>query len=219
MAISRAGGGFGPPATATPPATFLFESTENPLGSPWVNGDVTGLDWQDMQSGSGNVYGIASSPSSYDDNIAALTGYNTNHYVEGTIYRAGGYAPAVAHEIELHVRCAITANSITSYELLMNSDAEWQVVRWDGAIGNFYTGITPTNHNGGPGTACVHGDVIRFEVSGSDFSVKKNGTLVWTFTDTTHTNGGPGVGAFWRPEASAVPSSLGFSQVTGGNLP
>lgn len=205
-------------ATPAPPIVFTFDATENPLGAPWINGDVVGLDWQNMQSSGGNAHGIAASPTGYDDNIAALTGFNSNHYIEATVYKAGGYSPAITHEIELHVRCLIAENSITSYELLIpNASAGWQVVRWDGPVGTFYTGITPTAHNGGP-VSIVNGDVIRYEVNGSDFSVKRNGVLIWTFTDATYSGGGPGVAAFWRSDASIVPGSFGFSSVTVGNL-
>jgi hypothetical protein len=198
---------------------FEFATTENPLGSPWRNGAANGLDWQDMQSGSGNAYGTGASPGAETDPIACLTGYNANHYIEATIFRAGGYSPAINHEIELHTRCTISANSITSYEFLMNTAGNYQVVRWDGAIGVLDFTITVTEQNGGPtGLMCVNGDVVRIEVTGSNFTMKLNGTTLATWTDSTYSTGGPGIASFWRPDVSIVPSSLGFSRVVVGNL-
>jgi hypothetical protein len=215
-AFEARGGGAGGGAGSL---AFPFDATENPLGAPWIGGETAGLDWQNMQSSGGVAHGVGASPieTGYDDNIAALTGYAANQYIEGVIHKAGGYAPAVAHEIELHLRCTIAANSITTYEFLMNSGGAFQIVRWDGAIGNFYTGISGTNQNGGL-VGVVNGDVMRFEVTGSNFSVKQNGVLKLTFTDATYSSGSPGVGAFWRPDASIVPGSFGFSHVTVGNL-
>jgi hypothetical protein len=199
--------------------TFEFAAVENPLGSPWRNGAADGRDWRNMQSGSDNAYGVGASPTEFDDNIACLTGYNANHYIEGTIFCAGGYSPAINHEIELHVRCTIATGSITSYEFLMNTSGNYQVVRWDGALNSVNFGITVTEFNGGPtGRMCVNGDVVRVEVTGSNFTMKLNGTTLATWTDSTYSTGGPGIAAFWRVDGSIVPSSLGFSRVVVGNL-
>jgi hypothetical protein len=171
-----------------------------------------------MQTGSGNVYGTAASPSNADDNIACLTGFPANQYVQATVFRAGGYDPTPSvHEIELHVSCTITAHSITSYEFLMNSAGAFQVVRWNGALNDFFTGISVNTFNGGP-TAVVDGDVMRVERVGNNFSMYQNAVLKWTWTDGNVTGGAPGVAAFWGSPTNIVAANFGFKDFTAGAM-
>jgi len=198
--------------------TTTFPLTENPIseGGKWLNGATDGIAWQNMQTGSGNAYGTGASPSDTNDNVASLIGYPANHYVQATIFRAGGYSPAIAHEVELLVRCTITANNIKAYEFLMNSAGAFDVVRWNGPL-NSFDSLTFSDQNGGP-TAVVDGDVIRIEAVGSNFTMKQNGIIKRTWTDATHATGNPAMGAFWRPDASIVPSSFGFKDFAAGAL-
>ena len=204
--------------TATAPGTTYitnFDQTENPIsdGGRWTNGRAVGLDWNDMQSASSNAYGTAFSPANYDDNIACLSGFAANHYVEGVIYRAAGYNPSQEHEIELLVRFQITAHNARGNEILINSKGGNQIVRWNGGQGDFTVLSTSGNGTGNP----VNGDVIRVEVRRNSIIVKKNGTQVLSATDSTWTNGNPGIAVFSRG-ADDVLANFGWSSITAGDL-
>lgn len=208
----------------TPPVALAgsttFSLTENPINESggWRGGLTHGTDWQNMQTGSGNAYGVGASPTGYDDNVACRTGaFTRSQFVEGVIWRASGYSPSIVHEIELMLHCTIAANNITAYELLMNSAGNFALARWDGTVGNVFFGISPTNQNGGP-VGIVNGDVIRFSDDGAgNFTMKQNGVVVWTFSDATWQAGSPGMASFWRPDASIVPASFGFQSLSWGN--
>jgi hypothetical protein len=221
-------GGLHVPAVArrAPPLNVLggefyssgFTTAENPLsdGGLWRNGLVHGLDWNNMKTVGGNAVGaaLADGPS-YDDPIACLTGFPSDQFIEGVFYKAAGYSPPGGHEAELHLRCTITANSITSYEFLVDGvNNTFQLVRWDGTIGNLYFSLSVTDHNGGF-SAPADGDVFRFSVVGSNFSVYQNGTLRATFTDSTYTNGSPGIAAFWL-NAGNTGDNLGWKSIVAG---
>lgn len=178
-----------------------FSATENPLSdsSAWRQGETHGLDWHNVKTVNGKAVGahIADGPS-YDDSIACLTGFPRGQYIQGVLFFDAGYSPPGGHEAELHLHCTINANSITSYELLLDPTLDGtQIVRWDGAVGNLYFSLTVTDHNGGPATL-ADGQVWRFEDDGAgNFSVYQDGVLRHSFTDTTHQGGSPGIAMFW----------------------
>lgn len=206
------------PSTSGPMST-TFDADQNPLltqGGVWIGGETTGLIFQDMMVSGGVAHGIGASPDTYDDNIACLTGHAANHFVEAVIYRAAGYAPAVPHEIELHVRMTIIPNEYVTYDWVMDTSGGYFAFRIDGPIGS-YTPMSFTNLNGGP-VGLVDGHVWRLRVVGSVFTVSQNGVDVATWTDTTHAAGNPGIGMFWRPHASIVREALGFTSLLTGNL-
>jgi hypothetical protein len=199
-----------------------FPATENPISESgnWVNGLAVGLDWQNMQTGSGNVYATATNPSNLDDNIAVLAGFAANHSIEAVVHLAGGYAPTDPHEIELILRGTITANSIKCYEILMDTAGSFQQVRWNGTIADItvnppWTSVTGT----GPGTV-VDGDVIKAQISGDTITLFKNGSQVWQGTDATAgkiTSGNPGVASFMRGTGNVL-SSFGFKSIVATDL-
>lgn len=192
-----------------------FAATENPISESgrWKNGRAVGLDWNDMQTGSGNAYGTAFSPAAYDDDIACLSCFAAAHFVEGVIYRAAGYNPSQPHEIELLVRFQITAHNARGKEILINSQGGNEIVRWNGRLGDF----TLLSASGiGTGTP-VNGDVIRVEVRGNSIIVKKNGTQALSATDSTWTNGNPGMGVFSR-QVDDILANFGWSSISAGDL-
>lgn len=199
------------------PLSFDFATDENPLGAPWVHGGVTGLDWGNMKALGGNAVGANFSPTGYDDPVACIPSISGDQFVEGVVYIAGGYAPVDNHEIELHLRCTIAANSIITYEVLFNiGTSAFQIVRWLGTIGSFDFTITGTAQNGGM-VAPVDGTVIRFQVVGNLFSIFQDGVLKYTFTSSAHTAGGPGIAAFVRP-GDTVLANYGWKSITAGSL-
>jgi hypothetical protein len=201
-----------------------FPATENPIseGGAWRNGKTHGGDRQDMQTGSGNAYATVTNPTDYDDSCACLTGFPPDHYIEGVVHRASGYSPTDPHEIELLLRCTINTNSIFTYEILMSTAGAFQIMRWDGTIGSFIE-ITFNGSGTGFGAAYADGDVVRGEISGSGtvtIVVKKNGSTVWTTTDSSAgriLTGSPGIASFMRGTGNVV-SSAGWQSITAGAL-
>ena len=53
-----------------------FKATENPISEHgmWINGAANGLDWCNVQTGSGLVWGVGPCPVEYADPTAILTG-------------------------------------------------------------------------------------------------------------------------------------------------
>jgi hypothetical protein len=201
--------------------------TENPISEAgkWVNGQSNGLQWSNVQTGSGNAYasrrvdegGVAR----YADPIAHIAksfiDFSPNQYAQGTVYRAAGYTVSgtMKHEIELLLRFQITANNARGYEVLWSGeDTGWLIiVRWNGPQGN-YTPLAEYQNYG----KANDGDVLRAEIS-SDNRVRvfKNGVLALTGpVDTTFTTGQPGIG-FWPTPGSTL-SSYGWKSYQAGNL-
>lgn len=195
-----------------------FSPNANPCDpTVWFLGANDGLDWNNPQSSSGHACGTTASPGSDTDNTACRKGtFARKQFVQATCFRQGGYSPAVVHEIELLLHCTISAHSITTYECLFNSAGNFQLARWDGALDNVNFGISVTNQNGGP-IAVVDGQVVKVQDDGAgNFSLFQAGTLVATWSDSTWTGGAPGHAYFWRPDASIVPASMGWTNMTGG---
>ena len=196
-----------------------FSTTENPISESgiWVNGGTDGLDWHDVQTGSGNAYGADfvsdTGNARYSDPIAHLDTsfltFGADQYAEGVVHRAGGYSPGALHEIELLLRFEITANSARGYEMLWTHAGDLVIVRWNGPLAN-YTELANAGNIG----AAVDGDLVRFEISGSNMTVTVNDVVELTTSDSTWTDGQPGIG-FW-PLPGATLSSFGWQSFAAG---
>jgi hypothetical protein len=193
-----------------------FVTAEQPLsdGGTWIDGKATGLDWNDVQSVAGEAYS-AEFATGYNDGIAVLNAsLAANQYAQGTVFRAADYSPGVSHEIELLLRFQITAHNARGYEVLWGQTGELNIVRWNGALGDY----TPLASTTGPNIgAAVDGDVLRAEIIGNTITVYKNGTLVFTGpSNSTWKDGQPGIG-FW-PKAGATLASYGWKKFEAGSL-
>jgi hypothetical protein len=192
-----------------------FNLTENPIseGGKWVNGKAVGLDWNNAQSVPGAAYG-ADYATGYNDPIAVLnTSFTPNQFAQGTVRRVAGYSPGVSHEVELLLRFQVTAGNARGYEVLYSHDGWLVIVRWNGPLGNY----AEVASSGRPVSGnAADGDVIRAEITGGVIKVYKNGSLVLTGSDTTWTNGQPGMG-FW-PKPGATIQSYGWRSYMAGSL-
>jgi hypothetical protein len=149
----------------------------------------------------------------YSDSTAVLAGsWGPNQTAQGTvaINNASGNS-GVAEEVELRLRTAITAHSITGYEINASVSTNpnnyyVQIIRWNGPLGSF------TELNG----ATVHvsnGDVFKASISGSTITAYLNGVQVLQAVDSTYTGGSPGVG-FFLSGATGLNANYGFSDFT-----
>src|SRR5262245_41302768 len=178
--ISVSGGGSATTTCGSPSPggsySTTFAGTENPLseGGAWVNGKSTGLAWNNIQSSGGRAGAthIMVSAPPYDDCMAhinpAFRAFAANQYAQGTVYRAPGYT--TGHEVELLVRCSITANVARGYEVYWSTNGGLYIVRWNGPINNF---TVLAGYGAGLANA---GDVMRVEAAGSLITVKINGS-------------------------------------------
>lgn len=213
--IDIAARGAPPLVGSLPPYTTSFDLTENPIseGGKWVNGEVDGVEWNNVKTNGAGAFATAyPTPGHYDDCIAHLnTSFITfaaNQYCEGVVYRAGGYSNG--HEIELLLRFQISANNARGYEVYWSTNNGLVIVRWNGALDSF-DGLNSTT------LVANDGDVLRAEISGSTITVKRNGGTVLTASDSTFASGQPGIGlnSF---DPSAVFTSFGWSSWQAGDL-
>jgi hypothetical protein len=66
-----------------------FEATENPISEngAWINGATTGIDWCNVQTSPGLVWGVGPCATAYSDPTAILTGaWGPNQSVQATAH-------------------------------------------------------------------------------------------------------------------------------------
>jgi hypothetical protein len=122
----------------------IFPLTENPIseGGNWINGATTGVDWKDMQTTPGLVFGpVNFATSTYNDATAVLSGsWRGDQRVE-TVVKSLNQVNGTTdfEEIEHRLRTTITANSIKGYEVnwaCMHNGLQYhQIGYWYGPIG------------------------------------------------------------------------------------
>jgi chitodextrinase len=199
--------------TSTKPYGTSFPLTENPISenNNWINGLSTGLDWGNVQTTAGLAFGTnVSGAPPYNDSTAVLAGtWGPNQTVTGTVHSVN-QTSSIYEEVELRLRTTITPHNITGYEINFRCTSDGSqyigIVRWNGPLNNFsYVTILDP---GGPG---IHdGDVVSASIVGSTITGYINGVAVITGTDSTYTNGSPGIG-FWNQNGTvAANPNYGF---------
>ena len=197
-----------------------FKLSENPIsdGGKWVNGGVTGLDWTNVSTTPGHAIGHETG-ASYTDGTAILQGLSWAQDQKATAVVFATAAPIEAcfQEVELRLRTVISPHSIAGYEInykfSADSSAYMQIIRWNGPVGDF----TPLQSFYGQQFGVNQGDTVVATIVGNVISAYKNGVLQGQATDSTFTNGSPGIG-FNLENApngcSGTNSSYGFSSFT-----
>jgi hypothetical protein len=164
----------------------------------WRQGKRDGRDWLDVKTGGGLAYGSAVS-TGYNDCVACRDNYNNDrHTAIATIRKDPAYVPPGNPEVELIVGCNISSGSIRLYEFLWAHAGTWQIVRWNGAIGDFNFGLPAIGS--GPGVP-KDGDIMELRYDATNpaevvLRCYKNGQLVATARDSTPgriTSGNPGL--------------------------
>lgn len=216
-----------PDAAVTTAYTTSFTTTENPLAEfgIWLNGRTDGLVWQDFKAlSSVACAGAASSTVNppYDDAIAQIKtsaiALSANQYIEGTVFRAGGYSPGNTHELGLFVRMAISANSARGYEAYLNHTGNHSVVRWNGPLNDF---TVLGGENISSVTTPANGDLVRLEVTGQSPNITinfwQNNNLRTQITgETVWGSGQSGLQSYMI--TGGTPESYGYDTITTGNL-
>lgn len=176
-----------------------FPLAENPIleGGRWQN---NGKDWNNVQTVKGKAMGTILVPVGYADSYAYAAGYGNDHTVEATIFEDGAATYSDSHECGLHLRKSDSAHVSQGYECNFPYGGGPQIVRWNGAIGDF--GLVATT---GPGYASpfVTGDIIKASILGPTITLWVNGAQVLQGTDATFATGNPGFGFFARADTYA----------------
>jgi hypothetical protein len=173
-----------------------FDGAESPLseGGAWVN---RGLDWTFVAKVDGVAYGTqggsTSAPRSrrYDDSYAHLTGFAPNQKVSIVLHRSNLIDDSCSHEFEILLRWSDAPHGARGYEINLSYDGSYQqVVRWNGAYGDF----TPLAENMHP--ALKDGDEFEATIVGNVITTYINKHRVLRVADETHRTGDPGIGFF-----------------------
>ena len=168
-----------------------------------------------MQTVGGVAFGTNGVTNEYDDSYALLNGtFGPDQTAEAVVYRDPTLTPGATHEVELLLRFSDDANNARGYECLFNYYGGVQVMRWNGAMGNFtpVQALPGAAGIGSYGRPLISGDVIKASIVGNVISTHINGTLIGQWTDSTFTSGRPGISFFIRPGGS--PLLLGLSSYT-----
>ena len=196
-----------------------FDGDERPIveDGHWRLGEREGIDWQDVVIADGLAFGAGASPDAYDDCVGVRADPPTSrHTVRATIHRDAGFDPAYNQELEVIVGGTIEPHSIHLYEVLWSVAGNFQIVRWDGALGVFDVSLPLTG--GGAGTP-VDGDVLEVSYDASNaadvvITVRKNGVELAQAHDTSDlrlTSGNPGLSFFSRATDASEMSRYCFS--------
>jgi hypothetical protein len=203
-----------------------FPATEDPISenNNWINGGATGLDWGNVQTTPGHVFGTnvnpgcsGSDPTACNDSHAALTGtWAANQSVCATVFIGSGLSrTSGTYELELNLHQTIASHYSSGYEfnysLFNNGNQYMQIVRSNGALGTFKVlggavGPPPLN-NGDVFCASAIGGALK------SWLVRGGATIATTqpVTDTTFTGGAPGVGFFNGAGTLADNKNFGFT--------
>lgn len=195
-----------------------FPLDENPIseGGMWLNGRKDGIDWIDVITRNGEMFGEVSrmtsaeyrveqgnlAPSSdgaapegdYDDPTAVLSGtWGRNQHGRCTVF-CRNPTQEYFQEVQIRLRSTMSPHSCTGYEVfwrcLKSETGYAEIVRWDGKIGNW----TSLQRFTGPQYGVEDGDIVEATIVGNVITGLINGAEVISTTDDTYAEGSPGVG-------------------------
>ena len=221
MATFRAGQGSSSPSATPRTYTTNFPLTENPIseGGNWINAGTTGLDWTNIQTTPGFAFATqtGTNPALFDDSVAILGGnWANDQSAQATVKIV---TPLTVHtdpcfqESEIFLRGSISAHRVTGYEVNVGQwntvDSYINVVRWNGAFGDFSTLLASSGSQYGVKT----GDIFSAQIAGNVITVFINGVQMGQVTDSTFASGSPGMGMYIQFPASCGSgnNNFGFS--------
>jgi hypothetical protein len=194
-----------------------FDLTELPIleAGNWHH---TGLEWAAIGTANGLAYGnqaLASRPESehYDDSYAYLSGFPGNHRATATVHRSS-IDTGCTHEVELLLRWSDAAHNARGYECNLAYDGSYAgIVRWNGPYGDF-----TLLGNGTVAGGTHDGDVFSAEIVGSTITVRLNGSVVVSASDSVWTDGNPGIGLYRGLSGCGTQQDYGFASFAATSL-
>jgi hypothetical protein len=192
-----------------------FPAAESPISEQgnWENGKAVGIDWADVGTAGGHVFGLESGTAGYDDSTALLTGaWGPDQTAQATVYSQHPN-DGVYEEVELRLRSSLSPHWASGYEILFRcsktKDAYSEIVRWNGPLGSF----SYLAHLEGAEYGVATGDVVKATIVGNVITSYINGVQVAQAVDNTFATGSPGIG-FFLTGATGVNRDYGFTSFT-----
>jgi hypothetical protein len=163
-----------------------------------------------VQTKGGVAFGSNGVTNGYDDSYALLKGtFGADQTVEAVVFRDPSLTPGSTHEVELLLRFSDDNNNARGYECLFSWYGGIQIMRWNGALGDFTA--LPMTGSGSLGRNLASGDVIKATIVGNLISTYVNGVLLAQAVDSTFSSGRPGISFFVRPDSN--PFLLGLTSI------
>jgi hypothetical protein len=203
--------------------TTTFQGTANPFveAANWLNGATDGTSWKDMQTTPGLTFGTQTGNSgTYDDSTAILAGiWKPDATITTTCKSINQQGSNCYCELEHRHRSALSALVNTGYEVNVRAThgkggagaAYTEIVRWNGAIGQF-TPLVHIDEGSGNFTGLHDGDIFKstmvgnvitayinygsgfVQVSTYDISTGNDGGTPGTPDSIRYASGNPGIG-------------------------
>jgi hypothetical protein len=170
--------------------TTNFDSDENPIseGGVWSH---AGSDWHYVRTSGGIAYGTQTA-GGYSDSYALLSGFQANQTAFGVVHVVRPIPDdGHTHELEMLLRWTDAAHSAKGYECLFDQGGGVQMVRWNGALGDF-TVLSPTEY--GSGGPIQDGDTLKASIIGNVITMYVNSVKRAQLTDNSLAAGQPGMG-------------------------
>lgn len=222
VALTCGCGGGATSSNADPPDSYStkFPLTEDPIseGRIWVNGGTVGLDWANVFTTGGRAVGNETGATFTDATAVLQTRiWAPDQKATAVVSTIGEPMDECYQEVELRLRTVISANNITGYEInykfSTDSTGYMQIVRWNGALGDF----TVLQSDKGQQFGVTDGDTVTATMVGNVITAYKNGTQQGQVTDSTFSSGSPGIGFNLENSVSGCPgtnTNYGFSSFT-----
>lgn len=170
--------------------TTNFDGTENPISenNAWHH---AGLDWHYVRTSGGIAYGTQTA-GGYSDSYALLSGFKADQTASGVVHVVRPIPDdGHTHELEMLLRWTDSTHSAKGYECLFDQGGGVQLVRWNGALGDF-TVLNPVSYGyRGP---IQNGDTLKASVVGSVITMYINSIKMAQLTDNSYATGQPGMG-------------------------
>ena len=214
---SGGGGSAGDGGGPDPEGTYStnFDRDESPIseGGAWVH---LGLDWTFIDTEDGIAFGTQSGTNELDDSYAHLTGFPPDVMVSAVVHIDATIDPSCTHEVEIHLRWSDGPHQARGYECLVSLFGSAQIFRWNGALADY----TLLDSGAVPGNMVHDGDTISASAVGNVITLFVNGVQVAQASDSTWTDGNPGMGFFLRANSGCdTRGVMGFTRYTASSIP
>jgi hypothetical protein len=179
-----------------------FDLDENPISERgrWRRAANS---WTNVRTAGGNAFGTNGRANRYDDSYALLTGFGPDQQAQAVIQRSPELVPEITHEVELLLRFSDGAGYARGYECLFAYFGGVQIVRWNGAPGDF-TVLKIMRGAERLERELQSGDRIKAAIRGAVISLYINDELMAEARDSTFTSGQPGISFFTRPGGNSA---------------